>query len=436
MGEVIALTFLPLVFIGMYELIFGNPRGNKYLILGLTGLINSHMLSVEISVILCVIFALANIKRLLKPERLAALFEAVAIFLLVNLWVIFPLFSMAAGLSVTGSKPEAWRDAVYPTEMFATYVKSFGLSGDIKEAFTGMPLSVGGVLGLGALLFLAGLFIFNERGIAEHNNSASDDWLRHIGKRALIVALTALFFASTLFPWREAAKIPLLGNVLVSVQFPWRYFGAASAALCFVLAVGFTRAFGNGAHRRLAGFLVIAVLLAGSAPYIDAYMQTWDHTVTIPNKLGQTDIQYLGGQEYFRPGTDKGALDNLSPTVKLSSSGMFVTDFSRAYGTFEFELDIPYGFAGEWFELPLYYYPGYRAELDNGVRVTELPVAAGTNGVLRAELPGGTVGGHVCVYYREPLFYRLSEFVSLVTVLALLCLYLLPRLRRARVRQK
>ncbi|MDR1329190.1 MAG: hypothetical protein LBK23_06280 [Oscillospiraceae bacterium] len=449
-GEVLAMAFLPLAALGMYETFFGDAkRGAGRLILGFTGLLGSHVISVEIALMTCAVFAAVNIRRLSEKRRLAALLIAAADTLLLNAGTLVPmLLTGRTGLYALNASRDISGHAVYPAEMFATFVKASGLSGDIYEPYTDMPLSVGGIFGLGALAFIVIRLIYRRNGLLHGQGSN----IGRVGSAGLGVALPALFLASTMFPWKAVADVPGLSAALALVQFPWRYFGVASLGLTLVLtaAVAFIcngatasgpergrtcdlhlRAYGPGAlprrprsertfdltcvrargtrqgakrpsRRLVAGAALLAVIFAVS-PYLDNYAQDSSRPAALPRKYSELATYAVGGQEYLRQGTSLDALRSRGPAV--SAAGAEITDTEREFTSVSFSYDSAE--IGAYAELPLYYYDGYRAETSGGAA---LGVTEGENGVVRVALPEGSGGARV--YYAAPGIYRIAELVS------------------------
>jgi hypothetical protein len=429
LGELLAMAFLPLVILGMYAVFFGDEREYKWLVIGMTGVLNSNIPMLEITAVLCLIFALASVRQLRQGARLSALAGSVSFVTLLNAWVIYPLATVAAsGLRVIGSTPNPANDAVYPAELFTTFDTATGLSGSLFSAYTGMPLSVGGILGVGALLWLFGRYILKKPFPSESER------LEKIAAGSCALAAAALFFASTLFPWTAVGKIPYLGDFLGVVQFPWRYLGAATPLLCIAFALGLHRLAGDRFNRKIVVFAGVAAVMLAASPYIDHYMQDENQWALLSNKFASININYLGGEEYYRQGTNREALSTRPPTVTSSSEQLKVFHYARRYTSLSFDYSASEPPAGAYLEAPLYYYDGYGAALDGK---TKLSVYAGMNGVLRILLPDGVSEGHIDVSFHVPAAYRAAELISLLTVLGALGGYIAgKRRKKIAIRQK
>ena len=412
-GELLAMVFLPAVLLGMYEVFFADEkRGARWLAVGFLGIVNSHILSLEIVLLFCAVFLVINIQCMTEKKRLKALLTAAAVVIALSLWITVPMIKlMRTEMYVTAYSRSIADDAAYPFELFSTFVSSSGLSGSRDAAFTTMPLTVGGLLGLGALLFVF-LWYFKRPDKPEEKR------LGRLGFASLILAIAALFISSTLFPWEMVSKIPYVGDFLSFIQFPWRYLGVASIGLVLVMTAAVARLCDFTARRRFVIFACTAVVALSVSPYLDGYMQNASQGTILREKYTPLSTFYIGGQEYLHKGTYKESIETREPTV--ISEKALITGVEKQY----LNVGVEYINAenGAFAELPLYYYEGYNATDDEGNR---LRVDAGTNGVVRVWLNAGS--GTVSVKYIPPVIYRVAELLSLLTALGIITVLIYKR---------
>ena len=69
LGEALAFIFIPLIIYGIYNIIYGDYKKFYILVIGMSGLILSHILSTYIICILLSIFCLINIKKFIKEKQ-------------------------------------------------------------------------------------------------------------------------------------------------------------------------------------------------------------------------------------------------------------------------------------------------------------------------------------------------------------------------------
>jgi len=398
LGEIIGMVFLPCILLGMYELLFGETRRALWLLIGgFAALVNAHVLSALIAAEVCAVIALFNLRRLFTKERLVILAQAVIATILLTLWVTVPMAHLGATPLRASSVGAITADnAAYPAELFSTFASARGLSKGLYEASSGMPLSVGGIFGAAILCYL--FLRFFRRGELRRDIESGI-------RGAFFVALGALWVCSTLFPWRAVEHIPLIGGVINSIQFPWRYLGLASVGLAVVLTFCVEYFAGDAGRRRGNVFLVcgIVILLAVS-PFVDSYIQDPNATTVLANSSDRAPVNVIGGQEYLRRGDTKEALEERGGDVV--AEGLEVFNVKR--DPLEFEVAFVDAENGS-IELPLYYYPGYAASVGN--------ISAGTGGVVRVEALSGN--GLLHVFYRAPTAYRVAEIISILSLILL-----------------
>ncbi|OYO59612.1 hypothetical protein CG709_18455 [Lachnotalea glycerini] len=84
LGEVLAMTFIPLIIYGIYELLYGDETKWKYAVAGVTGVLQSHILTMVFTIPLILIACMICIKKLLTKKRFFSCVKAVLSCLLLN----------------------------------------------------------------------------------------------------------------------------------------------------------------------------------------------------------------------------------------------------------------------------------------------------------------------------------------------------------------
>jgi hypothetical protein len=415
LGEMLALMFFPCLILGTFGLFHGDAKDYKYFVIGVTGILNSHILSLEMAFILLFPYALLFARRVIaRRERMFALGKAVGLIVLLNAWVLIPLLtSLQTGLSVTANvKTAASQTFLY--NFFSGAMVS--LPEDFNSFFFIRPenfiVSINAFGALGTAVYLFGRFVFKKN----YPNPALGKRLDAVGDTCLVYALVCLFMTSHLFPWGLLRNIPLLGAFLNSVQFAWRYFGIASLLIAVVSAIGIYRFAGSSDKKAAFTAVSLAVILLSASPFIEGYIV--HNAVFLPDKFSKLSVNAVDGL-YYRDGFDYETLWTRPPRVEAfpQDGTLHIQNYERSYNDIilDFSADAPQ--TNAWLEAPLYYYAGYRATLNNE---TNLPVGESDGGFLRVFLPDGQAGGQIHIFYREPAAWRLAEWVALLTVPALI----------------
>ncbi len=408
-GEAMAMIFFPLVMWGMYELFLGNPRKWYLAALGFTGIFQSHVLSVELTVCFGGIFGLCCLGRLREKNRFKALLYAAGSTVLLNLGVIFPLLHHAAYpyrvFAVDSTL--SWWTATLP-KLF-----DFILSNPTERTYAGiqnggeMPCSLGFVLLVGLLAFLY-VYLREEKRDGLLRGSLGALWLGVLG----------IYLSTDLFPWDKVQRLSVIHRLVTSIQLPWRFLALTSALLCLVCAVGFYRFSSEKEVRRLVcgGACVLAFLCAGI--YINRYseeaMPKYSKENQYQREQSQVDVLYFVNV----PHSNSYRIWNRSNTF-AASEGIVLSECKRAENlTAEFRYKLPEtGIKGEeaWVDVPFTYYPNYAAYGENGTR---LKTGIGDQGTLRVWISGETQG-LVKVRYQEPWYYHAGRIISIIFLILL-----------------
>lgn len=405
-GEALAMLFYPLVIVGIAQVLL-QGKGMKWLVIGMTGMLQTHLISLQIAAIGCALFLLYTaVSRKTTWKHVGRLGAAAGITLVINLWFIVPLLTFSAlDLDIFHQEKQIYLHAAYLPQLFATFVDPYAGMTTFPGTTAEMPLSVGLLLGVGLIGMLFAAYQKREGRVAKLE-------LYQQGRGAALFALLALLMASVAFPWTYIYQIPMLSKALFAVQFPWRYLGAASALLSIAFAVSAYILLWTSDRRKLLvlGCLLLAILNA--APFIDESVQSGKQIVVVKDKAADFIAPvYLPG-DYFFEGTDVDAYLSRPPVPAVISGDAALSAYQKDYLHISFDYTSQTGAA---LELPLYGYPVYRVALDTG---EELAFTAGDNSILTAALPAGS--GHVDVSYRQPWYFTLADIVSLLSVFVLI----------------
>ena len=225
----------------------------------------------------------------------------------------------------------------------------------------------------------------------------------------------ALGLSTDFFPWRTLCSIRKpFSTFFMQIQFPWRFVGMAVPMLSAAAAWGYLRE-EKDAKTGMAALIALCVVFSGYT------MQTMVQRLPELEKETYTDTR-IGQFEYTYPCTEKTALK--VGDVRTSQPGICNVLSYEKRGT---ELTATVQLEGEaaYIELPLLYYPGYRAEIDGQAQT----VARGTNNMVRVYGLSSGESGTVHVWYQPPTAWLIAQGVS-----ALGALLLAASLRRMRRR--
>lgn len=407
LGEALAMIFFPLLVYAMIEVLTGDERKWPLLAVAMTGIFMSHLLSTLFAAALCLLAALLCAGRMIRePRRILACAKAALLTALCSAWFLVPFLDFARAGINTSVALAAGDHVLRPGAFFVGFP---GLKLDLPYEATDFSYTVGVVPGLalmlGCALALARLYMRGADG--------REDRLC----RVLLALSGILLLGSTaLFPWSWACSLPRpFSTLFQQIQYPWRLVSVAAPMMALSAAWGFLQ---EEARRTQALAGVLALCMAFSGYSMQAFVQ--DVPLLAKEDFCDTRIEQY---EYTYEGTEKGALMP-GEVVALDAPAFAVRAYSKQGTKLRLTLDVPEGLSS--LEVPLLYYPGYRAAA-NG---ESCRVAKGENNVVR--LYGVPQGEHVevAVWYEAPLGWNVACAASLLG--AAMLASLLARMGRRR----
>lgn len=399
-GEGLALAFLPLVIAGLYNLFIGDHKKWYQIVIGATGILQSHMISTLLTFIVAVMLTFIYFPKLVKDGRWKSIVKAISVILLINAWYIIPFidfFSLDLALHhTTENLSEFYDNAVFLGQLFNLFPDKLGISKGLSNGMSWeMPLTLGGMV---VMLMLISIIL----GIKSKYNLR---W----GKILLLMGGIFALLSTSVIPWRILEESSIVNKFAAIIQFPWRFLGMASV-LILTGAASIIPPCIKDIGKRRKSFLLIVILVCGTI------MQLFLSTV-ITNQpiyllkmqtLPQGDLITTIGMntEYMIEGTNYEKLEGQLYTV--SDPNINIVSYKKA-GT---NVWIDYTNAGDggYIEVPLLWYPGYKAVQDGNI----LPVECGNNNVVRIYLENKSAGT-LQIKYTGKFSYHLGEMLALVT---------------------
>lgn len=239
MGEYLAMAFLPLALYGLQRIITskGSTGVREILpfVIGITGIVESHILTMEMIAIFLGLLFLVNIYlysfQSVAQKFLAFVKAGIAILGLNAFFLVPFLEAYQYPLVVTANARSAniQPHAAYLSQLFDLFMKPGG-KGSTTYTNSDMPLTIGASLVIGAVLFLLVCICKKEWKCSEKEKTE-----HKLAMGYFVLAALALWLASVHFPWAVLAdRSNWLIRIFTAVQFPWRYLAIATVLLSFV----------------------------------------------------------------------------------------------------------------------------------------------------------------------------------------------------------
>lgn len=402
LGETLALVFWPMVIAGLYHIVMGERKKWYYLVIGFTGALQSHILSVVYVAAVCVITVLLYCVRIWKERRYLEVFKAAGLTVLLNAWYVVPFLYYYFNEELD-KEVLRWSGYYEQSINLSNMTQSISL---YNKQYFSLGLALLGCVGIGVVYLLC-----EKRGRV----SETDGFILYL----LTLGGIFVFLTTGYFPSRALMSNGLFYNIATMLQFPWRFLGPASACFLFVGAFclaksEFLKPYRNVAAAMLVGLNLLIIVTVPTdnnhVPYQDAQ--------SVASKGHETKLVTSVGLFYPHEWRLLGATDDkLTASVVLSDfSEVSVHDFKKE-GT---KAAVSYTARSKdaFIELPLQNYLGYRAQDELGQPVK---IEQGEGGRMRFFVNGDGAEHRIYVRYGPVPGFVIADVVSALTVLY--CLY-------------
>ncbi|MCL2717294.1 MAG: YfhO family protein [Lachnospiraceae bacterium] len=413
-GEYTAITFLPLIALGLYILIT-KQNMEEYkkawipLVIGYSGIIISHAITMLMVFGFTLLTIIILIKKIWQKEKLLQLVKAFILIILLNAWFLVPFIDYMqydwVGNTIADPMHHVLnfrRQAVFVPQFFMSDY-NFGAGQTVYQAGVrgDGPLSIGMS---SALILATGLLLKGDRKRESRNQEVF---------LYIMIAFT-MFTASTLFPWHILSRIiPLTAYVAKSLQFPFRL--NAIIILLVALLAGLT-AQKIAVNKNIRYGFIISIIV----------ISCWQGSHFVSNILSEMRPQfiyeidptrdYVTGGEYLPAGVDPdNDLINYINEITIISKDIQVIEWNNQLSYLEIKLIN--SAAQTFIEVPRVNYKGYQArhlESNNLMAISD-----GNLGRLQIEIPAD-FSGTLKIEFISPFYWRIAEFISLITLVYLL----------------
>lgn len=374
-GEALIFIFLPLIIYGIYLIIYDDYKKIYILILGMTGLIYSHLLSSFITVILLLVLVLLNYKRFLKDKkRIIYLFISTLITLLLTSYYILPLI-----------------EQLIDRNFYIYSYPSIGILSDravpFYKSILELPIKNNPWIPLGIGVIFVYITYLKFKKYDKEN-------IKRFENKLFIIGLVLLLMSTNLFPWFIFNKIPL------SIQFPWRLYAFTTVLLTIVGSIVLVNKYSKKINL-LKKYLIIIMLI----PLLYITAQYLSRDKIYENYLGK-NIQSNGLYDYLPKEIEPNKLANI-----------INKDYNLDIDKKEDCLIVNYKIEdnkNNYIEVPYLYYLGYKAEYKN----KELEVFKTNNGLVGIKT-NNIKDGKIKVYYEHTNITKISFILSFVGIITL-----------------
>lgn len=424
LGEALAMAFLPIALTGLYHVILGDKTKNWQLILGITGLIQSHVLSSLIVIIICVLAAIIFIVPIIREKRLLNIAVAAVITLLINLWFIIP-FLHYYSTDTLNTDALNWSKYQEYTVYFDTLF-GVGTTTNFRSLSLGLPI--------GVMIVLSAAFV--AKRIHKHEKYEP---LKSYSTFLFFIGLFFLFMIIQPFPGDKLMVLTPLKAFMENLQFPWRLLGIVATIFTLTGAVTLNETdFLNPHEKELSVVLAILACLIVVPPSLENYPYIdYDKGIISTYSFGHANkvsgIPVLTNSaiypyEWRTKGLTNALVNDLD--VRLSSSNIAILEYNRLGTTTT--LTYSNDSSNEAITLPITFYDGYYASDESGTAITLYM----SDGGEVAFIPKADNQSHtVTLRYTGILRFKLGYIVSLISIIGLPAWFIIRKRRRRNASQ-
>ncbi|MCR4922583.1 MAG: YfhO family protein [Lachnospiraceae bacterium] len=384
-GEYTAFIFLPLLFYGIYNLLYEDMDKPWLLGAGFGGVLLCHTTSFVMCLLFAFVACILKIKVFKNRRVFLRLLATALITAGISAFYWLPVMEQLLSASFYVSTPwiEPHTEAVRFVKVFYNKFPSLGI----------IPV----------ILCVPRILIKKADGNKK---------LLEFADYLMIAGFLFTFLATDLFPWQR------LERFLSFIQFPWRFFIMSS--VLFSMAAGIilyviSRRFARDSHDipMESGVCVIVLIMCAIAAYANLSQNDqgyYDYSDDYYDYKPYT-ANVIGGE--WLPDTVLSKETLVSESERLTAADGSLIDFKRVKNTIEAEIDRD----SDFIDIPFIYYKGYEAFLEEGGKLTKLSISnEGNNGFIRAKLEPG-MRGKLTVRYAGTTAQLISKLLTLISML-------------------
>ncbi len=221
-GEAIALTFFPIIIAGGYHVLFKDRKKWIYLVIGFSGVLQSHILSFMFMVAFTTMCFIIFLRDLLNEKRWIEVLKAAIITVLLNIWFLVPFIYFYRNMEL-GMGALSWYKYQEYVVNPSYLVASMGVS-NFRYISLGLPMVLGIIF---CMIFL--VYEVKTKGL----NDKMDQYFTML----FVTALFAILMVSKFFASDQFVKFSYFNKILEMIQFPWRLLGPIGCVIAFITPI-------------------------------------------------------------------------------------------------------------------------------------------------------------------------------------------------------
>lgn len=413
-GEFSSYMFLPLVFLGLYNLVNKDGKKHYYISIGAIGLILTHTITTEYTAIFSFIYLLFNIKKLKNKEIIKKIFINVVIILGITAFFTIPIMEHKILGEYTifnsGIMSSTGIDVQSQTIKFAE------LFIDMRDDYVSFKIGF-------PIIFLILLSFEGYKKIEDNKTYVL----------FLFFAVISIIMCLNIFCWI------FLPDFLCTLQYPWRmleFFGFFASIICAINAYTIIKKLPK-INTNLVLLCAIVLIIVLSIPMVARYKiedkdlnidEIYETKITSNMKISHYSInrEYLPLKANSKQRTYM--LERKDNVYVLEGSSVIENEIKN---NLNLSFEIKNTQEGTILELPYLYYLGYESNIEysNGT-IVKLQTFESENGFVTIRIPGNIEKATVNVQYKGTKIEKIGYIISGFTIICCTVYIFLSRKRR------
>ena len=369
-GEFASFVFMPLLFIGMYNLFNQDGKKHYFITIGAVGLVLTHTVTTFYMAIFCAIYVLLNVEKFKDKSILKKIIINVVFILLISMCFLAPMLEAKQLADY----------AIFDSKIMSTngdYVYSNTI--ELSEFFTDIGKE-------NATTYIIGVPTFVLMCLTIFTFTKVDKKYKDFYIVAILFSIISMFMSSKYCPWF------VFPDFLCKLQYPWRMMGFFAFFISFVVGVNIyvllKTLFDKDITRLIVATVIIVLSVAYTLPIVQQYAtddmqrdEKWENNVVENPYIYHMSInrEYLPTKALYLQRTY--LKDKEDKIYILSGSATIVEEEKKDLSITATLENIA---KGTIIEFPFFYYPGYEIVLEQDGNVEKLKSEESDNGFVSA----------------------------------------------------
>ena len=414
MGEVLAFTFLPLVLLGLTKILKGERKYKYYFIIGMTGIVYSHIISIIYTTIFGALFLFLNYKQLFKKKVIIDLIVSSIIIVILSLPIIIPVFEHqnSKDYVISGIQTDVQDRVVHPGQLIASSIEG-------KEAentsYYSNEKEMNYMIGLPFIVIIL-LFPFLYKEIKKEKGN-----IKNIIIFSILLCFSIIMMT---FPviWNKV-------SILDTIQYPWRLL---MYAVIFISAISgyIIKPLIKKENQYLVFIVIVSYSLLFSfmigsnvkfAKTLGSEFNFANQELKVGDDYGTLSFSIGYAHEYLPNNLTTDEIINKGGNVDIISGNADINKIEKNNNILKIE-----GINKEKntkLELPLIYYKGYNISLKNeNNNINDIKYEMSDRGYIVIDLEDVSEFEIIAKYTGTDI-YKICDGLA-ITTLVLYCIYI------------